>query len=106
MAKFTNREDAFTIVGSHTFEKNNNTNDTQAENTNQNQNETKTETKVRKSKTTPKKQADNSETRAVTCYMPKDLFKHLRTEAFEQECSMTNLIIKAVEEYLDKHAKS
>ena len=104
MAKSVNREDAFTIAGSHgsqsrATETDATTTDTPAQA--DSQEKQSVETKVRKSKTTAKKQADNSDTRPVTCYMPQNLYKRLRMEAFERDSSMTNLIIMAVEEFLD-----
>ena len=103
MAKFTNRDNAFNIAGSHMFGTSNDSSNNTEINTQEE--ETGVETKVRKSKTTAKKQADNSETRPVTCYMPKDLYKRLRIESIEQESSMTNLMIAALEEFFNNHAR-
>ena len=100
MAKSISRDEAFNIAGTHT--QNENAQEI-TQSSEDNEEQISGETKVRKTQTTKKKQADNSQTRAVTCYMPKDLYKRLRIETLERDCSMTSYIIWAVEEYMRNH---
>ena len=51
---------------------------------------------------TQKRQANGETRRSVTAYLPLDLYKDLRAEAFSKDCSMTNIIIEALENQLHR----
>lgn len=49
---------------------------------------------------TQKRQANGEDRRAVTAYIPRDLFNDLRAKTCEEDCSITNVVIDALELYL------
>lgn len=117
MAKSVNREEAFNITGmkmGDIFKKdgidvgNKEETEKTVEKKEADGGKTKvseSETKVRKSNTTPKKQADNSETRRVTCYLPTEMYKEVRKECIDNDCSITYYIISAIEEHMNTEKK-
>ena len=62
--------------------------------------ETVSERTMKGSTSTKKRQAVGADRRAVTVYLPRDLYNRLRMATIEQDCSMTNLMIEALEDHL------
>ena len=50
------------------------------------------------------KEIQNDETR-TTLRLPKDLLKRVKMYALENDTTITNITIKAFEEFLSKHSK-
>ncbi|HET7643741.1 MAG TPA: hypothetical protein VFK40_09555 [Nitrososphaeraceae archaeon] len=50
------------------------------------------------------KKIQNDETR-TTLRLPKDLLKRVKMYALENDTTITNITIKAFEEFLSKHSK-
>ena len=50
-------------------------------------------------------EATKEETNRLNADVPVSLYKRLKMQAIEEECTITKLVIKSLNEYLDKNSK-